>query len=104
MTALPMDFEPTGAKGHKRVLMRGTVFAPDGAHVVWIRDIAEDGALVTCDTPLPKGRDVIFKRGPIFAAAFVDWTKATSASLKFYRPVDEHDLLIAAVPVPGRDH
>ena len=31
--------------------MRGTLFAPDGAYVIWIRDISTVGALVTCKDP-----------------------------------------------------
>lgn len=39
-----------GRRGERRrVLMRGTVFSPDGAHVVWIRDISNDGALIVGD-------------------------------------------------------
>lgn len=53
----------------KRVLMRGAVFAPSGTHVVWIRDVSLTGALVTAESPLTEGCDVIFTRGPIFAAA-----------------------------------
>jgi len=87
----------------KRVLMRGTVYAPDGAHLVWIRDISRTGALVNSESALDEDCDVIFKRGPIFAAAQVVWTKGTSSGLQFYRPLPDEKVLLASVQVPGHD-
>lgn len=46
---------------------------------------------------------MIFKRGPIFAAAHVVWTKGTSAGLEFYRPLPDDKLLLASEPVVGHD-
>ena len=91
------------ARERKRVLMRGTVFAPSGAHLVWIRDVSRTGALVNSESPLAEDCDVIFKRGPIFAAAHVAWTKGTSAGLQFYRPLEDDKLLRASEPAPGHD-
>ena len=91
------------ARERKRVLMRGTVYAPTGAHLVWIRDISRTGALVNSESPLAEDCDVIFKRGPIFAAAQVAWTKGTSAGLKFYRPLADDKLLLASAQVSDHD-
>lgn len=86
-----------------KVLMRAAIYAPNGAAVAWIRDISHDGALVTTDDPLATGSDVIFKRGPIFAAAHVAWAKDGSAGLSFYRELDESALSSARLPLPNRD-
>lgn len=95
---------PAARKGTRtRVLMRGTVFAPNGAAVAWIRDISHDGALIAVDDPLPTGCDVIFKRGPIFAAAQVAWARDGSAGLNFYRGLDDDALRSAQMPLPNRD-
>jgi PilZ domain-containing protein len=87
----------------KRVLMRGTVYAPSGAFVVWIRDISANGALVAAERPLPSDCDVIFKRGPIFAAAHIAWSNATGAGLTFYRNLGECEIASADLPLPNRD-
>jgi hypothetical protein len=86
----------------RRVLMRGTVYSPDGAHIVWIRDISSDGALVSGDDKLPSDCDVIFKRGPIFAAAHIAWSNETGASIKFYRGLADCDVASAELPLPHR--
>lgn len=103
MNALAKDIPAPLPRERKRVLMRGTVYAPGGAHLIWIRDISRTGALVSSETPLDEECDVIFKRGPIFAAAHVVWVKGGSAGLQFYRPLPEEKLLLASRPVPGHD-
>ena len=85
-----------------RVLMRGTIYAPTGAATVWIRDISSDGALISVDDPLPSGCDVIFKRGPIFAAASVAWSKGRNSGVQFYRLLSDEELESAHLPLPNR--
>ena len=102
MTKYPMDLHSARSGDRKRVLMRGTIFAPNGAHVVWIRDISNKGALVSADDPLPEDCDVIFKRGPIFAAAMVAWSKDRLAGIEFYRDLPEEHLSSASLPLPNR--
>lgn len=85
-----------------RVLMRGTIYAPNGAVTVWIRDISNDGALVSADDPLSVGSDVIFKRGPIFAAAHVAWSKGNNSGVQFYRLLNDAELGSAHFPLPNR--
>ncbi|MES2137105.1 MAG: PilZ domain-containing protein [Pseudomonadota bacterium] len=97
------DVQPSRKGERKRVLLRGTVFAPNGAHVVWIRDISSDGALVAADDPLPIGCDVIFKRGAIFAAARIAWSNETGTGVKFYRDLAECEIAAAELPLPSRD-
>lgn len=101
-TAAPTDpASPTDRR--TRVLMRGVVFAPSGAAMVWIRNISSEGALVTADDPLPAQCDVILKRGPIFAAARVTTSDRSGAGLEFYRQLDDQELASAHLPLPHRD-
>ncbi|MGH6728970.1 MAG: PilZ domain-containing protein [Sphingomicrobium sp.] len=86
-----------------RVLMRGTIFSPDGAAAVKIRDISQDGANVCGDDPLPADCDVIFKRGAIFVAAHIRWSDRTGAGLEFYRRLNDEELQSAHIPLPNRD-
>ena len=99
MTAQPIKSKRKEPPYRKRVLLRAIVYAPTGAHSVRIRDISNNGAQVASDDPLPPGCDLIFKHGPIFAAAQVAWVKGNMAGLQFYRPVDDTDLLRATASV-----
>ena len=102
MATVADDIQPPRKGARKRVLMRGTVFTPDGAFVVWIRDIWTNGALVTCKDRLPIECDVIFKRGPIFAAAHIAWSNDTGAGINFYRDLSECDVASALLPLPSQ--
>ena len=102
MASLASDLQPARRGARKRVLMRGTVFTPSGAAVVWIRDISPTGALVSGDDPLPANCDVIFKRGPIFAAAHIAWSNDSGAGLNFYRNLAEFEIASAERPLPHR--
>ena len=70
---------------------------------MWIRDISSDGALVSADDPLPPNCDVIFKRGPIFAAASVAWSKGRNSGVQFYRLLSDEELASAHLPLPNRN-
>lgn len=87
----------------KRVLLRATVFTPRGAYAVWLRDISSSGALVAGKDRLPGDCDVIFERGPLFAAARVVWSNDTGAGLEFYRNLSDRDLASVELPLPSRD-
>ncbi len=86
-----------------KVLMRGVVFSPTGATMVWIRNISSDGAHVSGDDPLPADCDVILKRGPIFAAARITRSDRSGAGLQFYRHLNDDELSSARFPLPHRD-
>jgi hypothetical protein len=103
MATVAKDFQPARKAERKRVLMRGTVFTPDGASAVWIRDISSTGALVAGADPLPVNCDVIFKRGPIFAAAHIAWSNETGAGLRFYRDLADCEVASAELPLANRD-
>lgn len=76
-----------------RVLMLATVVAPDGARQARVRDLSRSGAQLSLDGTLPVDSDVIFRRGPIFAAARVVWSNDGQAGISFYRDLlpDELD-------------
>jgi hypothetical protein len=100
MATVADDIQGPRNTTRKRVLMKGTLFTPDGAYVIWIRDISATGALVTCKDRLPTGCDVIFKRGSIFAAAHIAWANDTGAGVKFYRDLSDEAVATAAQPIP----
>ena len=103
MASAARDIQPPRKGPRKRVLMRGTLFTPDGAFVIWIRDISTSGALVSCKDKLPVDRDVIFKRGSCFAAAHIAWSNETGAGVKFYRELTDQEVESAALPLPHQD-
>jgi hypothetical protein len=102
MATLAEDIQPPRKGARKRVLMRGTLFTPNGAFVVWIRDISSSGALVACKDRLPIDCDVMFKRGEIFAAAHIAWSNETGAGINFYRELSDAEVGSASNPVPAQ--
>ncbi|HUP66946.1 MAG TPA: PilZ domain-containing protein [Sphingomicrobium sp.] len=104
MATAATNVQATRKGERRRVLMRGTVFGPDGAHIVWIRDISSDGALVSADDRLPDNCDVIFKRGSLFAAGRMAWTNDNGAGIKFYRDLADCEVAAAELPLPNRDY
>lgn len=103
MATTATDLQPARKGERKRVLMRGTVYTPRGAFVVWIRDISSEGAWVAGEDPMPSDCDVIFKRGGLFVAAHIAWSNSTGAGLKFYRELDDAEVASAELPLPHRD-
>ena len=103
MATVAKDVQAARKGERRRVLMRGTVYSPAGAQSVWIRDISHDGASVAGEDRLPTNCDVIFKRGPIFAAGHVAWSNETGAGIKFYRDLAERDVASANLPLANRD-
>ena len=87
----------------KRVLMRGTVYTPTGAFVVWIRDISANGAWISAQDRLPSNCDIIFKRGSVFVAAQITRSDETGAGVKFYRDLRDDEVAAATLPLPNRD-
>ncbi len=94
-TAVP-DLESGRTGARKRVLMRGTLYSPHGAHVIWIKDLSSSGALVSSQDRLPTECDVILKRGGIFVAGRVAWLNETGAGVEFYRELADREMSSAA--------
>ena len=46
---------------------------------------------------------MIFKRGPIFAAAHIAWSNDTGAGVKFYRELSDDAVAAATLPLPHAD-
>jgi hypothetical protein len=101
MATVAKDIRPPRKGARKRVLVRGTLFTPTGAHVVLVRDVSATGALVAGNYQLPNKCDVIFKRGDVFVAAQLAWSDETGAGIKFYRKLSEHEVIAATVPLPS---
>ena len=96
--------QPSRNGPRKRVLVRGTLFSPTGAHVVWVRDVSPSGALVAGDAHLPCDCDVICKRGDLFVAAHIAWSNDTGAGVKFYRDLSDDEVIAATLPLPSSNH
>lgn len=71
----------------KRVLMNATVIDSDGSEQVRVVDLNSLGARIACSRVLPVGEDLIFKRGALFIAGRVAWSKRDGAGLEFYREI-----------------
>ncbi|MEO8453732.1 MAG: hypothetical protein ABI454_01105 [Sphingomicrobium sp.] len=101
MGVVAKDVHPPRDSSRKRVLLRGTLFTPHGAQIVWIRDISPSGALVTSEDRLPAGCDVILKRGNIFAAGHIARSNDSGAEIAFYRELEEREIASAVQPGPS---
>ena len=44
---------------------------------------------------------MIFKRGPIFAAAHIAWANETGAGVEFYRDLSDDAVAAATLPLPS---
>lgn len=84
------------------VLMTATLLTPDGAHRVLIRDISPTGAQIIAEGPLPDHCDALFKRGALFAAAHVVWTRGNDAEIGFYRELSIQEVDSTFHPVVPR--
>lgn len=102
MATAAKKVQPANKAGRKRVLIRATVYAPEGPFTVWIRDISNGSAQVTSETRLPVGCDVIVKRGPLFAAASIAKSDASGSVLEFYRDLSADEIESVLTPVIAR--
>jgi hypothetical protein len=75
-----------------RVLMVASLITPAGTQKVTIRNVSRTGAHVVVTGELPKGWDVLFKRGSLFAAAHVAWVRGDEAGLRFYRELSPDEV------------
>lgn len=82
-----------------KVLMIGTLMTPDGAHNVKIRDISSTGAHLSATGSLAGGCDAVFKRGTLFAAARVAWSRKDEAGIEFYRELSPNEIASTFHPV-----
>lgn len=85
-----------------KVLMVGTLFTPNGAQHVKIRDISSTGAQLAATGAIPEGCDALFRRGSLFAAARVAWARDDQAGIEFYRDLSANEIASTFHPVIGR--
>lgn len=83
----------------KRVLMNATIIDADGTHQVRVVDLNSFGARIACTRVIPIGEDLIFKRGALFIAARVAWSKRDGAGLQFYREIPVSEIASTFHPV-----
>jgi hypothetical protein len=84
----------------KRVLVRGTLFTPDGALNVLVRDVSPTGALISSKDRVPPRCDVVLKRGSIFVAGHVASSNDMGAEVEFYRSLSDDEVFAASLPLP----
>lgn len=89
--------------GRKHVFMNAVIISEGGSHSARIADLLSTSVRISCNNPPLANREVIFKRGSVFAAARVAWADQTSARLEFYTEVDAEapTALRAIDPIPG---
>ncbi|HEY1215298.1 MAG TPA: PilZ domain-containing protein [Bryobacteraceae bacterium] len=94
------NFHGEGARlPHRtRVLMTAILFTPSGAQKVRIQDLSARGAKVLTDGHIVDGCDALFKRGVLFAAARIVWSRDGKAGLSFYRELSQVELESAFNP------
>ncbi len=88
----PTETVANRAQKRKRVLMTVILFTPDGALKVRLRDLSSTGAHVVADIRMLSDCDALLKKGPLFVAARVVWTKDKEAGLKFYRELSDKEI------------
>lgn len=93
--------EPGVSRAEKRtkVLMIGTLLTPEGAQKVKIRDISSTGAHLSSTGRITDGCDALFKRGSLFAAARVAWSRNDQAGIEFYRDLSPTEVASTFHPV-----
>jgi hypothetical protein len=84
--------DPPRQAGRTRVLISGALLTPEGTFKVRIRDVSRGGAQVICTDKVPAFCDVLFKRGPVCAAARVVWVNGGEAGLRFYRELSPDEI------------
>ncbi len=72
--------------------MTGILFTPDGALRVRLRDLSSTGADVLAETPMLSNCDALFRKGQVFVATRVMWSKDKEAGLRFYRELSVEEL------------
>ena len=89
-----MGFQDTVLRqpSRTRVLLAGTLFAPDMAHRVKIRDVSAGGAQLVSDDAVQSGCDAVFRRGSLFVACRIVWATGRHAGVSFYRELSQEEL------------
>ncbi len=86
-----MSLTPREGK-RKSVLMTGILFTPDGALRVRLRDLSSTGVRVFAESKMLSDCDALFRKGPLYVAARVVWSRDKEAGLRFYRELSAEEL------------
>ncbi len=92
MFVQPIKSQISRKGNRKHVLMTGTLFTPDGALRVRLRDLSSTGSDVLAENPMLSDCDALFRKGPVFVAARVIWSRDKEAGLRFYRELSVEEL------------
>jgi hypothetical protein len=74
-----------------RVLLNGALFTRDGLINVRVKDVSAEGAHVQAEIEVQSNCDVVFRKGSLFVAARVTWTRRKDAGLRFYRDLTSEE-------------
>jgi hypothetical protein len=89
---MTIDPQACAARPRKKVLMKATLVTIDGLQDVRVTDLTTSGAGVEWDRTIALGEDVLFRRGSVFVAAQVAWSKSKNGGVHFYREVEFPEL------------
>ena len=85
---------PQNRKSHRApVLLKADLIVGGKTHVVRLRNLSEDGALVESDDFPPEGIDGFFARNELKVRCTVVWVAGNFAGIRFGRPLKSEDVL-----------
>jgi hypothetical protein len=96
-----MDPEQTSRSQRTRVLLKATLDTPEGSIHVLLRDLSQDGALVTGERLPAKGQRVLFHRQGLAVPSHVAWVRKNECGIEFDFPLFPKELLRHE---PPKDH
>lgn len=94
---------PQNRKSHRApVLLKAKLLVGGKTHVVKLRNLSEDGALVEADDFPPQGIDAFFERNDLLVRSTIIWVHGKFAGIKFGRSLKSEDVLrhVATPPPP----
>ncbi len=91
---------PQNRKSHRApVLLNANLIVGGKTHVVRLRNLSEDGALVEAADFPPEGVEAFFERKDLRVRSTLIWVHGQFAGIKFGRPLKSEDVL-RHVPTP----
>ncbi len=93
---------PQNRKSHRApVMLTANLHVGGKVHIVRLRNLSEDGALVQADDFPPEGIDAFFERNELKVGCTVIWVHGSFAGIKFGRPLKSEEVL-RHVPIPAQ--
>lgn len=105
MNVEPEKYPNSRDSKRTRVLMNASLFTPDGALSIRVKDISATGAHVQTESRMLSDCDAVFEKASLFVAARVTWTRDKEAGLRFYRLLTAQEMAMFghSVTDPGVD-